>query len=468
MSYQQQSAADAGKAASGGGAAAGVDTADKKDGPTLLRELNAFDLTVLGVGGIVGAGIFVVSGEAAYKYAGPAIILSFAISGLCAVVYALSFAELAAMVPRAGSAYTYAKTAFGNLIGFIVGWCLLAEYLFTISAVSVGWAGYFNSMLAQLGLTMPAVISAGPFVFNEATQNITLNPATGVNLSAVLLIVAVSVVLCVGVRKSTTVTTVAVSIKMLVIITFVTFGIWYVKWENLEPFIPPEDEERGFGHYGWSGVLRGASVVFFAYIGFDSVTAAAAETQDPATMMPIGILTSLGISTSIYMLVSFVMVGMCDYRLLGVADPVIVAVGQAGPGLAWLKPIITIGVVCGLPGVVLVAVYATSRVVLLMAQDGMLPEVFGDINSAFNTPIISTVCCGLISAVIAGLFPIGVLAELTSMGTLVTFALVCGGVIMLRHTQVPHPPTLPPLPPSLSLSLERKVLDDVTALHWMT
>ena len=246
---------------------------------------------------------------------------------------------------------------------------------------------------------------------------------------------------------------------MVVIITFVTFGIWYVKWENLTPFIPPEDTERGFGHYGWSGVLRGASVVFFAYIGFDSVTAAAAETQDPATMMPIGIFSSLGISTSIYMLVSFVMVGLADYHLLGVADPVIVAVEQAGPGLAWLKPLITIGVVCGLPGVVLVAVYATSRVVLLMAQDGMLPEVFGDINATFNTPIVATVCCGVISSVIAGLFPIGVLAELTSMGTLVAFALVCGGVVMLRHTQpdlprpfkVPFSPYLPLLGVFLAL-----------------
>jgi APA family basic amino acid/polyamine antiporter len=362
-------------------------------------------------------------------------------------------------VPRAGSAYTYSKTAFGNLIGFVVGWCLLAEYLFTISAVSVGWAGYFNSMLAQIGLAVPKVVSAGPFVFNEATQDISFNPETVVNLCAVLLIVTVSAVLCVGVRKSQLVTTVAVSIKMVVIITFVTFGIWYVKWENLTPFIPPEDTERGFGHYGWSGVLRGASVVFFAYIGFDSVTAAAAETQDPATMMPIGIFSSLGISTSIYMLVSFVMVGLADYHLLGVADPVIVAVEQAGPGLAWLKPLITIGVVCGLPGVVLVAVYATSRVVLLMAQDGMLPEVFGDINATFNTPIVATVCCGVISSVIAGLFPIGVLAELTSMGTLVAFALVCGGVVMLRHTQpdlprpfkVPFSPYLPLLGVFLAL-----------------
>lgn len=390
---------------------------------------------ILGVGGIVGAGIFVVSGEAAYKYAGPAVILSFALAGLCSSVYAVCFAELAAMVPQAGSAYTYSKVAFGNFVGFIVGWCLLAEYLFCVSAVSVGWAGYFSSLCTSIGLAIPGAINAGPLDFDEDTQQIVVNSDAFVNLPAVVLVLLVTVIICVGVRKSATVTTVAVCIKFAVIVVFVTFGIWYVKWENLTPFIPPEDEKRGFGHFGWSGIIRGASVVFFAYIGFDGVTAAAAETQDPATMMPVGIFSSLGISTLTYMLVSFVMVGLAPYTLLGVPDPIVVAVQQAGPGLAWLAPLITIAVVLGVPGVVLVSMYANSRIVLLMAQDGMLPSAFADINAAFSTPHWATISCGLISAIIAGLFPIGVLAEVTSMGTLVAFALVCGGVVMLRHTK---------------------------------
>jgi len=416
-----------------------------KEQGKLQRELNAFDLTVLGVGGIVGAGIFVVSGEAAYKYAGPAVILSFALAGICSSVYAVCFAELAAMVPHAGSAYTYCTTAFGNLIGFVVGWCLLAEYMFCISAVAVGWAGYFTSMLNSIGWALPGSINAGPFLFDEMTQEIVWNEGHYLNAPASVLVLLATAIICVGVRKSAIVTTIAVCIKLTVIATFITFGIWYVKWENLTPFIPEEDKVKGFGHYGWAGVVRGASVVFFAYIGFDGVTAAAAETKDPATMMPIGIFASLGISTGIYMLTAFVMVGLAPYTLLGVPDPIVVAVQQAGPALAWLVPLITFAVVCGLPGVVLVSMYANSRIVLLMAQDGMLPSAFAEINTTFNTPHWATICCGVVSAVIAGLFPIGVLAEVTSMGTLIAFALVCYGVVMLRQTKpdLPRPFMVP-------------------------
>jgi APA family basic amino acid/polyamine antiporter len=284
------------------------------DSGKLVRELNALDLTALGVGGIVGAGIFVVSGEAAYKYAGPAVILSFALSGACAAVYALCFAELAAMFVSGGSAYSYAKNAFGNATGFVVGWCLLAEYLFSVSAVSVGWAGYFTGFLASLGLQLPTAISAGPFSFDEAAQRIVINSECWINLPAVLLVLLVMGIICVGAKKSITVITVMVGIKLVIIFIFLAFGIWFVKAENLTPFIP---EETSFGHFGWSGIIRGASVVFFAYIGFDGVTAAAAETEDPATMMPISILASLGISTVLYMLVAFVMVGLAPYTLLG-------------------------------------------------------------------------------------------------------------------------------------------------------
>jgi len=288
-----------------------------------------------------------------------------------------------------------------------------------------------------------------------------------VNLPAVVLVLLMTVVICIGVRKSATVTTVAVCIKFAVIVVFVTFGIWFVKWENLTPFIPPEDEKRGFGHFGWSGIIRGASVVFFAYIGFDGVTAAAAETQDPATMMPVGIFASLGISTLTYMLVSFVMVGLAPYTLLGVPDPIVVAVQQAGPGLAWLAPLITVAVVLGVPGVVLVSMYANSRIVLLMAQDGMLPSAFADINATFSTPHWATICCGLISAIIAGLFPIGVLAEVTSMGTLVAFALVCGGVVMLRHSKPDLPrPFMVPLSPYIPVLGVLLAIAQIGFLPW--
>ena len=422
---------------------------------------------VLGIGGIVGAGIFVVTGEAAYKYAGPAVVLSFALAGACSSVYAICFAELAAMVSKAGSAYTYSKEAFGNGVGFVVGWCLLAEYIFCVSAVAVGWSGYLTSMLKSWGLALPTAIDQAPFSFDEQTQQIVLDEASYVNLPASLLVLAAAAIISVGVKKSAAVTAIAVCIKVAVILVFVSCGIWFIKWENLQPFIPDEDPVRGFGHYGWAGVVRGASVVFFAYIGFDGVTAAAAETQDPATMMPVAILASLGISTAIYMLVSFVMVGLAPYTLLGVADPMVVAVQQAGPALSWLVPLVTIAVVCGLPGVVLVSIYANSRIVLLMAADGMLPAALADINAEFSTPHWATLSCGVMSAVIAGLFPIGVLAEVTSMGTLVAFALVCGGVIMLRHThpEVPRPFTVPwsPYVPSLGVLL---ALAQIAFLPW--
>jgi len=432
---------------------------DEKSGMKqgLKRELNSFDLVVLGVGGIVGAGIFVVSGEAAYKYAGPAVVLSFLLAGVCSSVYALCFAELAAMMPQSGTGFTYARAAFGNFVGFIVGWSLLAEYLFCVAAVAVGWSGYFSAMLDSLGFPLPTAIANAPFDFDEITQRIIMVEGRYIDLPACLLVIAVGALLCVGVKNSAVITAALVTIKIVVITLFVGVGIWYIKSENLTPFIPEEDPSRGFGHFGWTGIIRGASVVFFAYIGFDGVTAAAAETKDPATMMPIGILSSLAISTAVYMGVSFVLVGLVPYTMLGVADPMIVALKAAGPDLAFLVPLITFAVVCGLPGVVLVSMYASSRLVLFMAQEGMLPPAFAEVNEVFSTPHLATIVGGCVSSLIAALFPISVLAELASMGTLLAFSIVCGGVIMLRHTrpELPRPFMVPfsPFVPSLGVLL---------------
>ena len=246
-------------------------------------------------------------------------------------VYALCFAELAAMMPQSGTGFTYARAAFGNFVGFIVGWSLLAEYLFCVAAVAVGWSGYFSAMLDSLGFPLPTAIANAPFDFDEITQRIIMVEGRYIDLPACLLVIAVGALLCVGVKNSAVITAALVTIKIVVITLFVGVGIWYIKSENLTPFIPEEDPSRGFGHFGWTGIIRGASVVFFAYIGFDGVTAAAAETKDPATMMPIGILSSLAISTAVYMGVSLVMVGLVPYTMLGVADPIIVALKAAGP-----------------------------------------------------------------------------------------------------------------------------------------
>ncbi|MBL7663045.1 amino acid permease [bacterium] len=396
----------------------------------LKRTLTTLNIVLLGIGGIIGAGIFVLTGQAAASYAGPAIAISFILSGVGCAFAALCYAEFAAMIPVAGSAYTYAYATLGELIAWIIGWDLILEYLFGGATVAVGWSGYVVSFLADLGITFPAALAKSPFSYDPKTGW----SSTGslINLPAVLIVAACTWLLIRGIRESATFNNIVVFIKVAVILAFIIFGFSYVNMDNLTPYIP---ENTGkFGEYGWSGIFRGAAVIFFAYIGFDSVSTLAQEAKDPQKSMPIGIIGSLVICTIIYLLVAFVMTGIVAYPKLNDPAPIAVAINAAGDGLYWLRFPIKIGAIAGLSSVVLVLLLAQPRIFYSMANDGLLPQVFCKIHPKFGTPYVGTTLTGVLAAVVAGFFPIGILGELVSIGTLLAFVLVCAGIIILRKT----------------------------------
>jgi basic amino acid/polyamine antiporter, APA family len=347
-----------------------------------------------------------------------------AFSGLC-------YAEFAAMVPIAGSAYTYAYATIGEFIAWIIGWDLILEYALSVSTVAVGWSGYFVSLANDIGLHIPVALTTplGKVVTDQSGATV-----TGiVNLPAVFIVLVVSTLLISGIRQSANANTVMVFIKAVVLVVFVVAGAAYVKRENLTPFIPPNT--GGFGHFGWSGVLRGAGVMFFAYIGFDAVTTAAQESKDPQRDMPVGILGSLAICTVIYIGVAIVLTGIVHYSKLNVADPL--AVGIDATGLTWLSPVIKVSALFGLFSTMLVQLLGQTRIFFSMSRDGLLPRVFGRVHSRFRTPHVSTMLTGTVCALVSGLTPIEVLGQLVSIGTLLAFVLVCIGVVILRKT-APH------------------------------
>lgn len=409
-----------------------ADEAGDKSG--FKRTLTAWDLTLLGVGGIVGAGIFVLTGQAAAQYAGPAVVLSFILSGIACVFAALCYAELAAMIPVAGSAYTYAYATLGQFWAWVIGWDLILEYLFGASTVSVGWSGYVISFLKDFGINFPAALSSSPFVFHHDSGTW---QATGAlfNLPAALICLACTVLLVIGTRESTWFNNLIVVIKLTVIGLFIAFGASYVSTANWIPFIP--ENTGSFGQYGWSGVFRGAAVIFFAYIGFDSLSTLSQETKDPQRDMPRGILWSLAIVTVLYIAVSLVMTGIVPYKQLNSAAPIAVAIDAAGPDLFWLARVIKIGTIAGLSSVILLLIMGQPRIFYSMSKDGLLPAWFSKMHPRYGTPYITTIITGVLAAVIAGTFPIGILGELVSIGTLAAFIIVCIGVWVLRRTD-PH------------------------------
>ncbi len=400
------------------------------------RTLTASNLVLLGVGGIIGAGIFVLTGQAAAQYAGPAVVVSFILSGIACAFAALCYAELAAMIPLSGSAYTYAYATMGQLIAWIIGWDLVLEYLFGASTVAVGWSGYVTSFLRDLGINLPHALTTAP-ILHQPGGAYSLSGSI-INLPAVLIIAACTALLCFGMRESAKCNNLIVLIKITVLLLFVLFGIQYVSMEHLTPFIPPNTGE--FGDYGWSGIFRGAGVIFFAYIGFDSVSTLSQEAKNPQRDMPIGIIGALIISTVVSISVAFVLTGIVPYEILNVPDPIAVAL-NAVPDLSWLKTIIKCGAIAGLSSVVLVLLMSQPRVFYCMSRDGFLPPIFSRMSPKYNTPVITTIICGTTAAVIAGLFPIGILGELVSIGTLFAFFIVCLGVLILRKTrpELPRP-----------------------------
>ncbi len=411
---------------------------------TLRRSLGAVNLTLLGIGAIIGAGIFVLTGTAAAQHAGPGIVYSFVLAGVACLFAGLCYAEFASMIPIAGSAYTYGYATLGELFAWIIGWDLILEYLFAASTVAVGWSGYFTRLMADVGFPIPAAYSSAPFTV-EGTHTLVRTGAV-VNLPAMLLVLLLTSLLVLGIRESAALNNVIVFVKVAIVFLVIGFGFMFVNSDNWHPFVPPGTGVKG--EFGWSGVLTGAGVVFFAYIGFDAVSTAAQEAKNPQRDLPIGILTSLAVCTVLYILMALVMTGLVHYSQLNVAEPVYVALDAAGPGLAWLKYLTTVGAIAGLASVVLVMLLGQPRIFYAMARDGLLPSVFGKVHPRFKTPYIATIITGLVATVIAGLFPIGLLGQLVSIGTLFAFVIVCAGILVLRRRSpdLPRPFRTPMVP----------------------
>ncbi len=450
----------------------------------LKKSLGAFDLTLLGIGAIIGTGIFVLTGVAAATQAGPAVVLAFVVSGIACAFAALAYAELASSVGGCGSAYGYSYAAFGEFIAWIIGWDLILEYGVSVAAVANGWSGYFNNGLTAIGYPLPEILTKGP-AMNLAANcqalgvdasyldslshcfstfspdihlsfsslnilslgllfgNLTVDFSQGyVNIAAMFIILALMVMLILGVKESARLNAGMVFVKLLTITVFIAVAVFHVNPANWSPFMP----------FGWFetlpdgktvGVLAAASLVFFAYVGFDAVSTAVEEARDPQKDVPIGILASLIFCTIIYIVVSGLLTGILPYPQLNVSSPVAFALEKIG--VNWASALVATGVITGLTTVMLVLYYGLTRIILATARDGLLPPYFASVNEKTQTPVHNTVICGVIMAVMAGFIPLGALAELVNIGTLAAFVLVCIGVIVLRikHPEMPRPFKIP-------------------------
>ncbi len=435
----------------------------------LKRTLGPVNLVAIGVGGIIGAGIFVLTGQAAANYAGPGIVISFCLAGIACAFAGLCYAEFASMIPIAGSAYTYSYATLGELAAWFIGWDLILEYGVCGGTVAVGWSGYAISFLRNLGINVPPQVMASPgtclvylpravldrlhlavpqgwyevgnYAKDLASAGISLDSlkqATALfNLPAALIVLAITALLIRGIKESATFNAIIVVLKVSILTLVISLGFAYVKTANWFPIVPPNTGE--FGHFGWSGVARAAGVIFFAYIGFDAVSTAAQETVNPKRDMPIGILGSLAICTIIYILVALVITGVAPYTRLNVPDPIAVAIDIMGIG--WLSVIVKLGAIAGLTSVILVFLLGQPRIFFTMSRDGLLPPAFSKVHPKYGTPFMTTLATGVAVAILASLVPLSVLGELVSIGTLAAFIIVCASVLVLRHKMpdVPRP-----------------------------
>ena len=440
----------------------------------LRRVLGPTDLTLLGIGAIIGTGIFVLTGQAAAAHAGPAVVLSMIVAGIASALAALCYAEFASAVPVAGSAYTYGYATLGELVAWVIGWDLVLEYALGAATVAVGWSGYVVALLADVGIPFPPLLSAAPGTVVTLADGSTVTALF--NLPAILISAFATWLLVIGIRESARVNAVIVFIKVAVVLLIIGLGGMFVDASNWRPFIPANT--GAFGEFGWSGVLRGAAVIFFAYIGFDAVSTAAQEARDPQRDMPRGIIGSLLICTVLYVLVSGVMVGLVPYEELGVPAPMAVAVdaarakaaGSSWQGILDLMPfVVKLGAIMGLSSTIIVQMMAQPRIFYAMSRDGLLPEWASRIHPRFRTPHITTLITGAIVTVSSGFTSIGVLGELVSIGTLFAFVIVSIGIVVLRKTRpdlerpfkTPLVPVLPVVSALVSLAL-------MLALPWPT
>lgn len=399
----------------------------------LKRVIGTSGLLLMGIGAIIGAGIFILTGIASAFYAGPAIIISFVIAGAACLFTALCYAEFASMIPVAGSAYTYSYATLGELLAWIIGWDLILEYLVIVAAVAVGWSGYIVNIFTSLGFILPPQLINPPGVEGGI-----------INIPAVLIIAGITWLLVRGAKQSSQVNTVIVVIKLSVILLFITIGVNYINPANYHPFFP----------YGWSGVFKGAAIIFFAYIGFDAITTAAEEVKNPKRTFPIAILGSLFISSILYIVVSGVLNGILPYYTFKqTAAPVAFALAQLG--INWANIVISIGALCGITSVLLVSFFGQSRVFFAMSRDGLLPEFFSRIHKDFRTPVNGIVIVGIVASIIAAFLPITELAQLVNIGTLAAFIIVSASIIILRKQKPdlkrPFKTPLVPLIPILAI-----------------
>lgn len=400
----------------------------KNDG--LRRNLSAANLVTLGIGAIVGTGIFVITGTAAANYAGPGLTISFLISALGCVMAGLCYAEFAAMIPVAGSVYSYSYTTMGEILAWFIGWILILEYLFACSSVAVGWSGYMMSLCEGWGVHIPWHLSYATFDHTEEGWVMT---GSLFNFPAVFIVALVTSLLIGGIKQSAFINNVIVVIKVGVILLFIGFGLSYIDLGNWSPYVPQNTGE--FGNFGWSGILRGAGVVFYAYLGFDALSTAAQEAKNPQKDMPKGILISLLVCAVLYIAVTAVLTGIVNYKELDVAAPIALAIDRTGAGLAWLSPFVKLGAIAGLSSVILVMMLGQSRIYYAISKDGLLPRFFSKVHPKHGVPHNATIFACIVTGLFAGLFPLNVLSELVSIGTLMAFTVVCISIVVLRKTQ---------------------------------
>jgi len=401
----------------------------------LRRSLSKLNLISLGIGAIIGAGIFVLTGQAAAQYAGPAIAISFVISGLGCLFAGLCYAEFAAMIPISGSAYTYSYATLGEFFAWIIGWDLILEYLFVAPTVAVGWSGHFVAFIREFGIVLPEHWIHAPFDYVNGRL---ISTGHVMDVPAVCIVVLLTGLLVIGIKESATFNNFMVVTKVSVLLAIIGFGAWYLfrhpslAVQNWTPFIP---ENTGtYGQYGWSGIFKGAAVIFFAYIGFDAVSTAAQEAKNPQKDMPAGIVGSLVVCTVLFISISVVLTGMAKYTDLNNSAPVVNALQAAGAPVA-LRFVVEIAAIAGLSSVILVMLMGQPRIFFSMAKDGLLPAVFAKVHPRFKTPYVTTILTGAISAVLAGVMPLAILGEMVSIGTLFAFVIVCISIVVLRRTR---------------------------------